>query len=66
MMYAKEARHSGYGRKLMEAVEQWTKEKHISYIRVNSGMKREGAHNFYRAIGYDSEKDQKRFLKNVN
>lgn len=60
-----ECRHMGYGRKLMEAVEQWAKDNEIRYIRVNSGSAREGAHKFYQSIGYDSVKDQKRFLKQI-
>lgn len=56
-------RRRGIGRQLMKAAENWAAEKGIRYIRLNSGGSRTDAHAFYRAIGFDEEKDQKRFLK---
>lgn len=61
----KEAQRQGYGRQLMEAIERWARMKHISYIRLNSGMTRTDAHSFYRKIGYTNEKEQMRFLKKI-
>lgn len=59
----KEFQKQGFGRKLMEAVEQWAKAYDIHTIRLNSGMGRKEAHKFYRTIGFEDEKEQKRFIK---
>jgi len=56
-------RRQGVGKILMQQVEEWAKEKGIKEIRLNSGGTRKGAHEFYRAIGFDDEKVQVRFLK---
>ena len=53
----------GIGRKLMNKLEQYTVENRISFIRLNSAMKREEAHKFYEHIGYSCDKVQKRFIK---
>ena len=37
----------------------------IHAVRLNSGKARTEAHKFYRSIGYDNEKAQIRFLKNL-
>ena len=53
----------GIGKKLMKRLEQYAVENSISFIRLNSAMKREDAHNFYEYIGYTCDKVQKRFIK---
>lgn len=53
----------GIGGKLMNKLEQYAVENRISFIRLNSAMKREEAHNFYEHIGYTCDKVQKRFIK---
>ena len=53
----------GIGRKLMNKLEQYAVENRISFIRLNSAMKREEAHKFYEHIGYSCDKVQKRFIK---
>lgn len=35
----------------------------VDLIRLNSGSARKEAHSFYRKIGYNSEKEQIRFMK---
>ena len=47
----------------MKRLEQYAEENSISFIRLNSAMKREDAHNFYERIGYTCDKVQKRFIK---
>lgn len=47
----------------MDAVETWAKECGIRMIRLNSGMARTEANEFYRKQGFDNEKEQIRFLK---
>ncbi len=58
-------RRLGIAGKLMQAVEDWARENGITEIRLNSGISRTGAHEFYRKIGFDDEKEQKRFLKTL-
>ena len=53
----------GIGRKLMQRLEQYAVDNNISFIRLNSSLKREDAHNFYEHIGYTCDKVQKRFIK---
>jgi len=61
-----DCRRQGAGKALMKQVETWAKEKGIKEIRLNSGGTRKEAHEFYRAIGFDDEKVQIRFLKTVD
>ena len=58
-------RRRGVGKLLLEYVENWAKELGINMVRLNSGGARKEAHAFYRAMGYDSEKEQIRFIKNL-
>lgn len=58
-------RRRGVGRLLLEYAENWAKELGINKVRLNSGGARKEAHAFYRAMGYDSEKEQIRFIKNL-
>lgn len=60
-----EYRRLGLATKLMAAVEDWTRACGIAEIRLNSGITRTGAHEFYRKNGFDNEKEQKRFLKTL-
>lgn len=62
---AKKHQKQGWGRKLIEAAEQWSKENDIYTIRLNSGIGRKEAHKFYRAIGFGEEKEQIRFIKHL-
>ena len=45
--------------------EDWARETGIKEIRLNSGMARKGAHEFYRRMGFTDEKEQMRFLKTL-
>ena len=47
----------------MFEAEKWAKSIEAVGVRLNSGALRNGAHEFYRAIGYNLEKEQIRFLK---
>lgn len=60
-----EYRRLGLGTKLMAAVEDWARETGVRELRLNSGMTRKGAHEFYRRNGFDDEKEQMRFLKTL-
>ncbi|MDE6030946.1 MAG: GNAT family N-acetyltransferase [Oscillospiraceae bacterium] len=56
-------RRGGIGKALMSAVEQWAAETGAEAIRLNSGKTREGAHAFYRSIGFNGDKEQLNFKK---
>ena len=53
----------GIGKKLMNKLEDYSVDNNISFIRLNSALKREEAHKFYEHIGYTCDKVQKRFIK---
>lgn len=57
--------HNGIGKELVFAAEKWAAENEIRTMRLNSGTSRTDAHNFYRHLGYDSEKEQLRFMKRL-
>ena len=58
-------RRGGVGKALVSAAENWAKSKNLPEIRLESSMRRKPAHEFYRAMGFDSEKEQIRFLKKL-
>lgn len=58
-------RRRGIGRMLLKYAEHWANELGIHKIRLNSGASRKEAHSFYRAMGYNNEKGQIRFVKDV-
>ncbi len=55
----------GIGKALMHEAENWTKANGLDEIRLESACHRKEAHEFYRAIGFDGEKNQIRFLKKL-
>ena len=61
----KDFQKQGLGKALLLAAENWAQEKGIRLMRLNSGINRTDAHGFYEHLGYDSEKEQKRFLKRL-
>ena len=60
-----EFRRRGIGRMLLKHAERWSNEECIHKIRLNSGGSRKEAHSFYRAMGYSNEKEQIRFIKDI-
>lgn len=60
-----EYQHNGIGKKLVAQSEMWAVENKIKIMRLNSGISRVDAHNFYRHLGYNCEKEQIRFMKKV-
>lgn len=60
-----EYRNKGIGKKLLLTAEAWSVENQIKIMRLNSGVSRTNAHNFYRHLGYNSEKEQLRFMKRL-
>ena len=58
-------RKHGIGKALVEKAEEWANENDIALMRLNSGVSRSGSHEFYRHLGYASEKNQLRFVKRL-
>lgn len=58
-------RHQKVGSTLLKTAELWSKEKNVNTVRICSGSERLEAHKFYRAQGYNKEKEQIRFLKDI-
>ena len=58
-------RRCGIGRTLLNYTESWANEVGIKKMRVNSGVSRKEAHSFYRAMGFNNEKEQIRFIKDI-
>lgn len=56
-------RSYGVGKKLILAIEEWTKSKGCQGIRLSSGYNRTNAHKFYESLGYINRKEQKNFIK---
>lgn len=56
-------RSLGVGKRLCHGVEQWSRRKGISVVRVTSRMTREGAHRFYLREGYVQTKTSAVFEK---
>lgn len=54
----KEFRRCGLGRLLVQQCETWAKTNHRARLRVRCNSRREGAHEFYRKIGFARLKDQ--------
>lgn len=55
----------GIGKKLMSAIEDYALKNNISFIRLNSNVRRVVAHKFYESIGYICDKTQKRLIKKL-
>lgn len=52
----------GVGRRMFEEIEAWGRKRDVCYAILCSSMSREGAHRFYRSIGYDEVKGFKKYL----
>ena len=55
----------GIGKELIRVAEKYAKENNLSFLRANSSSGRLEAHKFYRNVGFENEKDQKRFVKEI-
>jgi GNAT superfamily N-acetyltransferase len=56
-------RGHGIGRALMNRAEAWARERGCARVRLRSNVRRTGAHEFYRALGYSVLKTQYAFEK---
>ena len=58
---AQDFQEQGHGRALMQALREEAKAAGYTGIRINSGISRSTAHEFYRSLGCSAKSDQKRF-----
>ena len=58
---AQDFQGQGHGRALMQALREEAKAVGYTGIRINSGISRTSAHDFYRSLGCSEKADQKRF-----
>jgi GNAT superfamily N-acetyltransferase len=58
-------RGRGIGRELMKEVEAWARLKGLTSVRLNAHVKREAAHRFYEALGFQKVKEQYSFCKDL-
>ena len=58
-------RGKGAGRSLLQAAEDWARERGYPVVRVRSNVIRENTHRFYRKMGYRTLKTQKVYGKNL-
>lgn len=57
--------NKGIGKALILEAEKYAKTNNLAFLRANSSSRRIEAHKFYRKVGFDNEKDQKRFIKEI-
>jgi len=59
------ARGGGVGRQLMNAAEQWARERSCMALRLRSNVVRQDAHAFYERLGYELLKTQRIYRKKL-
>ena len=62
---AREHKHKGIGKALLQQVELWAADTGATGIRLVSGAARTGAHDFYRRCGYSGDKEQLNLKKKL-
>lgn len=60
-----EARGEGVGRRLMAEAEAWAAARGLDRLRLRSNVVREGAHAFYRRLGYEVVKTSLTFERRL-
>ena len=59
------AQGRGIGKQLLLSLENYAKKSGYTFIRLNSNTVRTEAHAFYQHLGYQCDKTQKRFIKQI-
>ena len=62
---AREHKHKGIGKALLQQVELWAADTGATGIRLVSGASRTGAHAFYRRCGFTGDKKQLNLKKKL-
>lgn len=58
-------RGSGAGRALVERVEAWARERGAVEVSLRTNIVRDGAHKFYKHLGFEVQKTQHKFRKKL-
>jgi GNAT superfamily N-acetyltransferase len=66
LVVAEGQRGLGVGRRLVEAIEQWARDRGLEQIFVRSNIVRPESHPFYERIGYARYKTQHAYRKSLN
>ncbi|MEY2509760.1 MAG: hypothetical protein QOE26_523 [Verrucomicrobiota bacterium] len=65
LVVAEGQRAGGVGRRLVEAVEQWARERGLGQVSVRSNVARPESHPFYEKVGYTRVKTQHAYRKSL-
>jgi len=65
LIVGEEHRRKGIGKALVRSVEAWTKEIGMESVFLRTNESREGAHQFYKNIGYKKSKTSYLFTKDI-
>lgn len=65
LVVAEGQRGTGVGRALIERAEEWSWERGLTTLRVRTSTHRDGAHAFYRRLGFHASKTQTVFIKQL-
>jgi GNAT superfamily N-acetyltransferase len=58
-------RSRGIGQAMMEAAEQWARDRGLGHLRLRTNLVRADAHRFYERIGYKPVKEQRVYEKRL-
>jgi len=59
-------RGTGAGRALIDRVEAWARERGANELNLRSNIIRNGAHKFYKHLGFEVQKTQHKFRKKLS
>jgi len=65
LVVAEGQRTNGVGRRLLQAVEQWARERGLEEVSVRSNVARTESHPFYEKVGYTRLKTQHAYRKKL-
>jgi GNAT superfamily N-acetyltransferase len=65
LVVGEEIRSRGIGKVLLDAAEEWARDRGCAIISVHSNVKRVRAHDFYKRNGYEWHKNQESFRKRL-
>lgn len=63
LVVSEDHQRMGIGKSLVDALSEATKAKGLAGLRINSGLYRERAHQYYEYLGFDKGINQMRYLK---